>query len=136
MDGGLLDAVIFLGGVPDGKPLTLLPNARTEKLAPFRSTMNASEVMELFEASYSTTLKTSVFTAKNLRPALLGDAEGFRFDVDYTGENEVEAQMAVVGAVRGGKLYLIVYRGARLHYFPAHLADFERIIASAHLPAG
>lgn len=135
MDGMLLDEVIFLGGVPDGRPLALMGGASRDNLAPFRSTMTANEVMDLYEASWSSLAKTSVTETSNLRPAKLGGVDGFRFDARYTGANEVETQASVVGAVQGGKLYLIIYQGARLHYFAAHLPDFERLVQSIRLPS-
>jgi hypothetical protein len=134
MDGPLLDSLIILAAVPDGKPLALLRGASTDKLAPFRKTMTANEVMDLFEASFSAESKTTVLESRNLRPVSFGGTEGFRFEASYTGANEVESEMAIAGAISGGKLYLLVYRGARLHYFPKYLPDFERIVASARLP--
>jgi hypothetical protein len=134
MDGPLLDSLVVLAAVPDGKPLALLRGASTDKLAPFRTTMTANEVMDLFEATFAVEMKTTVLETRNLHPISFGGAEGFRFEASYTAANEVESEMAVAGAVSGGKLYLLVYRGARLHYFPKYLSDFEQIVASARLP--
>jgi len=134
MDGPLLDSLSILAAVPDGKPLALLRGASIDKLAPFRKTMTANEVMDLFEATFAAEMMTTVLQARNLRPISLGGAEGFRFEASYTGTDEVESEMAIAGAVSGGKLYLLVYRGTRLHYFPKYLPDFERIVASARLP--
>jgi len=134
MDGPLLDSLIILAAVPDGKPLALLRGASTDKLALFRKTMTGSEVMDLFEASFSAETKTTVLESRNLRPVSFGGTEGFRFEAGYTGADEVESEMAIAGAISGGKLYLLVYRGARLHYFTKYLPEFERIVASARLP--
>jgi hypothetical protein len=134
VDGLLLDALIVLGGIPDGKPLALMRGRATDNLAPFRSTMTANEIMDLYEATWSTLAKTSVTRTANLHPITFGGAPGFRFDASYTGQNEVEYQASVAGAVRDGKLYLIVYHATRLHYFPAYLAEFDRIVGSARLP--
>jgi len=134
LDGPLLDSLIILAALPDGKPLPLLRGAPTDKLQPFRATMTASEVMDLFEATFAAEMKTTVIETRNLRPLSLGGAEGFRFEVSYTGENEVESEMVVAGAISGGKLYLLVYRGARLHYFPKYLPEFEKLVSSARLP--
>jgi len=134
IDGPLLDSLIILAAVPDGKPLALLRGAPTDKLAPFRKTMTANEVMDLFEATFAAETKTTVLQTRNLRPISLGGVEGFRFEASYTGTDEVEREMAIAGAVSSGKLYLIVYRGARMYYFPKYLPDFERIVASARLP--
>jgi hypothetical protein len=134
LDGQLLDTVTILGGVADGAPLALLRGVSVEKLAPFRSTMTPNEIMDLYEASWSSLAKTSVTRTSNLRPAKLGGVDGFRFDASYTGVNEVASDVAAVGAVRNGKLYLIIYRGTHLHYFPTHLPDFERLVESVRLP--
>lgn len=134
MDGTLLDSLVVLAAVPDGKPLALLRGVSTDKLAPFQKTMTANEVMDLFEATFAVEMKTTVLETRSLRPAPFGGVEGFRFEASYTGADEVESEVAVAGTISGGKLYLLVYRGARLHYFPKYLPAFEQIVASARLP--
>ena len=41
----------------------------------------------------------------------------------------------VVGAVIGGRLYMILLDAARSHYYAATLPDFEAVVASARLSA-
>jgi hypothetical protein len=37
--------------------------------------------------------------------------------------------------VRGGKLSLLWFQGAKLHYYDRYLPEFERIVASARFVA-
>jgi hypothetical protein len=135
MDGPLLDSLTILDGVGDGTPLSLL-TGDAGKAALFRSTMTASDVMELVEASLSGGAHTAVVTTRDLRPVKLGAVDGFRFEGSYIAADAPEMAFSAVGAVRGGKLYLLFYRAARIYYFNAHLADFDRLVGSVRLSAG
>jgi hypothetical protein len=46
-------------------------------------------------------------------------------------QDEVWRRGRVVGAVIGGRLYLVLLDGARMHYFDAALPDFEAVVNSA-----
>lgn len=136
MDGPLLDSLTILNSVGDGTPLALLAAGDVSKAAPFRGTMTASDVMELVEATLSGGVHTAVVTTRDLRPVKLGAVDGFRFEGSYTAADAPAMAFSAVGAVRGGKLYLLFYRAARIYYFKAHLADFDRLVGSVRLSAG
>jgi hypothetical protein len=133
-DGPELNKLCFVGGLEDnnsihadrpGKP----PEPR------FRSNMTPTEVMELFEAAYSRPVSTPViFNTHGLRPARFGDLDGFRFDYSFVDQaDEVERKGIAVGAIHKGKLYLLFYHGARIHYFGKNLPEVETIIRSVKL---
>jgi hypothetical protein len=110
--------------------------AASDNARKFRSPMTANDVMELVEASLSGEAHTAVVTTRDLRPAKLGAVDGFRFEGSYIAADAPEMAFSAVGAVRGGKLYLLFYRAARIYYFKAHLADFDQLVGSVRLSAG
>jgi len=134
MDGPELDKLCFVTGLSDNASI----HADRPGEAPeprFRANMSPSEVMELFEAAYSRPNATPViFKTSNLRPAKFAGLDGFRFDFNFVDQvDEVERKGFATGAIHKGKLYLVFYHGARIHYFGKNLAEVEAIIRSARL---
>jgi hypothetical protein len=58
---------------------------------------------------------------------------GFQWDFDHLDADEVRRRGRVVGAVIGGRLYLVLLDGTRMHYFDDALPDFEAVVSSARL---
>jgi hypothetical protein len=56
---------------------------------------------------------------------------GFQLDYEHLDGDELWRKGRVVGAVIGGRLYMIMLDAARSHYFPDELKDFEAMVASA-----
>jgi hypothetical protein len=65
------------------------------------------------------------------KPRTLMGYPGFQWDYDHLDQDEVWRRGRAVGAVIGGRLYLILLDGARMHYFDAAAADFEAVVNSA-----
>ena len=133
-DGGELDKLCFVAGLEDNQSIHAdRPGKPPEPR--FRSSMTPSEVMELFEAAYSRPSGTPViFNAGGLRPAKFGGLDGFRFDFSFVDQaDEVERKGIATGAIHKGKLYLVFYHGARIHYFAKNLPEVETIIRTAKL---
>jgi hypothetical protein len=131
-DGPLLNALTFFAGIEDGNPLfrRTEEEERRDKLPAFRSTMNSTDIMELVEASYAKITQSSLTKTRNLRPAKFADADGFRFEMSFVGKDEVDREATAAGVVRNGKLYMILYHGARLHHHELRRPQAERIIES------
>jgi hypothetical protein len=49
------------------------------------------------------------------------------------GRDEVERHGVFVGTIRGGKLYVDWFQGAKLHYYERYLPEFDRMVTSARL---
>jgi len=133
-DGGELDKLCFVAGLEDNQSIHAdRPGQPPEPR--FRSNMTANEVMELFEAAYSRPAGSPViFNAGGLRPAKFGGLDGFRFDFSFVDQaDEVERKGIATGAIHKGKLYLVFYHGARIHYFAKNLPEVETIIRTAKL---
>ena len=133
-DGPELDKLCFVAGLEDNTSI----HADRPGKAPepkFRANMTPSEVMELFEAAYSRPASTPViFNTGGLRPAKFGGVDGFRFEYAFVDQaDEVERKGIAVGAIHRGRLYLLFYHGARIHYFGKNLPEVEEIIRSAKL---
>jgi len=133
-DGAELNKLCFVGGLEDNTSIHADRPGKTPE-PKFRSNMTPIEVMELFEAAYSRPISTPViFNTSGLRPAKFGGIDGFRFDFSFVDQaDEVERKGIAVGAIHKGKLYLLFYHGARIHYFGKNLPEVEALIGSAKL---
>ena len=134
MDGPLLNTMAFVPGVENGGSI-LKSQPGKEPMPVFRSGMGPSEVAELFEATIAKSIQGgSIVKTSGLRPAPFGDKQGFRFDFTLVNQaDEVERKGVAAGTVHNGRLYLIYFHGARMHYFPKRAQEVERVIASARI---
>ncbi|MCZ6849398.1 MAG: hypothetical protein O7F75_11185 [Alphaproteobacteria bacterium] len=130
VDGPLLQELRFIKGIEDGD--TLLEGRVGNKLPTFKSKMTAIEIKELFEASLAQ-IGLARLKTLNLRPNGFGKASGFRFEFTYVLNNGLEKQGFAIGAVMNDKLYMIIYSGTRLHYYPKHKDDVERLVRSIRM---
>jgi hypothetical protein len=134
MDGPELDKLCFVAGLENNASIHADRPGKTPEPR-FRANMTPSEVMELFEAAYARPTTTPViFKTVGLRPAKFAGVDGFRFDFSFVDQaDEVERMGVATGAIHKGKLYLVFYHGARLHYFGKNLPEVEAILGSAKL---
>ncbi len=130
VDGPALEAIRFINGIGDGE--AWFEGREKEKQPKFRKSMTASEIME-FVVDSLTMLGLEKIEAKGLRPEKFGTAQGFRFEMNFVTRQGLEGQGSVVGGVVKEKLYLIIYSGARAHYYPKHKDHVERIIQSIRM---
>ena len=130
VDGPLLQAVRFFD-VHDGD--SLLPVLGDRALPEFRTSMTASEVQE-FVADTVAALGGARVETRDLEPLVFGSWPGFRFELGFVNEDGLEMDALVAGAVHDQRLHLIVYTGARLHYFERYRGHVERLIGSVGPP--
>ena len=71
--------------------------------------------------------------ASKLRPAQFGSVPGFRFDLTFLSKSGLEMDGLVAAAVIEDKLYLILYTGARIHYYPKYRDHVEQLLASIEM---
>lgn len=137
-DGPLLNTLTFFAGIEDGKTLFVQTSEqeKRDKLPAFRGSMTPTEVMELVESTYAKISQSSLTRTRNLRPAQFAGAPGFRFEFSYVGKDEIDREATAAGAIRNGRLYLIVYQGTRLYHHGLRQAQAERIIESARFIEG
>jgi hypothetical protein len=134
MDGPMLDTLGFVPGLANGTSILVTPSGK-EPMPVFRSTMTASEVAELFEATLARAAALgSLVKTSNLRPATFAGQPGFRFDFTYVNQtDDVDRRGVAVGAIYKGQLYLIFFHAARIYYFPSNIEEVEVIIKSAQI---
>jgi hypothetical protein len=107
----------------------IFADSGARKLPRFSESMSALEVVDFFRASLAA-LEVSDFQPSDFRPAAFGDKPGFRFEFTYLSKDGLAVQGFAAGAIAEKRLYLIVYSGAREHYFPKHRDDAEQIVSS------
>jgi hypothetical protein len=130
VDGPTLQAVRFLNGLADGKPLF---RARGDEKRPvFRKDMTPTEISELVADSLAA-VGAQKIRVLNLRPAPFGGLPGFRFDLDYSTRTGLDRKGSVAGAVVKDRLYLILYTGLAEHYYDKHREAVERLIESVRM---
>jgi len=130
VDGPALQAIRFINGLTDGD--ALFGGRDKEKRPKFRKAMTPTEIMEFVVDSLASSGLQKV-EATNLRPEPFGDVPGFRFEMRFVYGGGLEGQGLVVGAVAKEKLYLIMYTGARAHYYAKHEEDVERLVRSVRM---
>ena len=130
IDDERLEMLTFYAGIAEGEPLIRIPDEKDRAQPVFRAGMTPSEIMDLFEGALSRATKRAVPEGRNLRPAMLGGIAGFRFELSYSLDDEIDRELAAAGAVKDGRLYLVTFQGTRLYHFPKYAPEFERILAS------
>ncbi len=134
VDGPGLEALRFFKGLGDGDALFIRPAgmAKEIKFPVYRAGMTASEVMEFVVDSLGRAGAAEV-AARGLRPARFGAVPGFRFELSFATANGLEMSGLAAGAVIEDALHLILYTGARVHYFPKHRDDVEHLLGSIEM---
>jgi hypothetical protein len=133
LNGQLLDSLSFIGGLEHDKRIVQQRRKADRKVPNFRADMSPPEIAAMIESFYRIRAGASTFTMMNLSPRPFLGHPGFQFDYDYLGGDEVERQGRAVGAIINDRFYLALFDAARMHYFPAGLPEFERIVESARL---
>ncbi len=133
LNGPLLDNLTFIGGLESGKAI-VRQRRRAERQVPrFRADMSPPEIASMIETFYRVRAGSVRFEMNSLQPRSFLGQPGFQFDYSHLDGSEVERRGRAVGAVINGRLYMALLDGTRMHYFPAALPEFERIVESARL---
>jgi hypothetical protein len=128
VNGFGLERMAFITNVADGKPL--LTHTQDEDAPTFRADMNATDVVNLYEALL-TSNGYSQIQVSNLRPHTISGQDAFRFDYTAFSRTGLAKQGMVVGLIDPDKgLNLAVYEAASEHYFEASRAAAEGVLAS------
>ena len=132
LHGLTLDALTFVGGLENGRPLVRWQRRSDIRQVPnFRADMTPPEIASMIESFYRIRAGSLSFNMTGLQPRTFLGEPGFQFDYEHVGGNELNRQGRVVGAIVGQRLYMILFDAPRSHYFPAIIPEVERIIDSA-----
>lgn len=133
LNGLYLDAISLVTDLKDKKAL-IRQNRRDDRQVPvFRSDMTAPEIAAMVESLYRIRGGAIDFKTTSLIPRPFMGYPGFQQDYEHLDGDEVRRKGRVVGAVIGGRLYMVMFDAARMHYFDAGIGDFEAIANSARL---
>jgi len=130
VDGVELESIRFISGISEGVPIMDITKEKHE--TPFRPDMSETELVDAIVDAFSLSGSQQV-EARNLQPARFGSAEGFRFELDFMDADGLNKKGVVVGTIMDEALYLIIYTGTRIHYFPKYAREFEDIVSSIEL---
>ena len=130
-NGPYLDGISFITGLKDGKALVYQRRRDDRQVPKFRADMTPPEIAAMVESLFRVRGGAVDFTTTSLMPRPFLGTNGFQLEYEHLDSDEVRRKGRAVGAVIDGKLYMILYDAARMHYFNASLPDFEAIVASA-----
>ena len=133
LNGPLLDSLTFIGGLEHNKRLVVQRRSDDRKVPNFRADMSPPEIASMIETFYRIRAQAPQFNMTNLSPRRFLGHPGFQFDYEYLGGDEVERRGRAVGAIINNRFYLALFDAAKMHYFPAGLPEYERIVQSAEL---
>ena len=133
LNGPLLDDMTFISGLPHGEYLIRTNKRDAEQVPRFDSDMTAPEIQAMLESAYRVRGGAVDFRTLSLTPRQFMGYPGFQLDYEHLDGDELWRKGRAVGAVIGGRLYLVMLDAARSHYFPDEIRDFEAIAASARL---
>lgn len=131
-NGPLLDSVLFVSGLPEGKALVKQRRKADAQVALFKADMSPDDLVSMVEGAYRVGGIT-VFTVDSVEPAPFLGGTGLRMRYHYAPSDGIGKKGAAVLRVVGGKLYLMKLDGVSSHYFDAALPEFDQMAASARL---
>jgi len=118
-EGMSLDVLRFFVDIGEGEQLLEVRGANEKQVPKFRATMQAPEIVELYDAVASQ--GGNRFHLEKLAPADFAGAAGFRFDYTLVRKgDEVELKGFCYGVVRNKRLYLMTFQAPKIHYYPQH----------------
>lgn len=135
LNGPYLDSLTFVSGLPGGEYLVRQRRSEERQVPKFRSNMTAPEVASMLESAFRVRGGAVEFTTTSLQPRQFLGYPGFQFDFEHLDGDEVRRKGRAVGAVIGGRLYLVLYDATRSHYYANALPDFEAMVNSARVRA-
>lgn len=131
-DGLPLDSLVFYSAIGNGEALVELQSRKEKQQPRFLATMQPHEIVELYEVVAAA--DGSSFKLEKLSPASFAGGNGFRFDFSILRKNdEVNLKGVGYGVVNDGKLYLMVFRAPKTHYFGKHIVNVETLASSVHI---
>lgn len=133
LNGPYLDSMSFVTGLKSGRYIIRQQRRDAQQVPKFRSDMTAPEITAMLESFYRVKAGTVDLRTTSLKPRTLMGYPGFQWDYDHLDQDEVWRRGRTVGAVIGGKLYLVLLDATRMHYFDNAQGDFEAVVNSARM---
>lgn len=130
-NGLRLDAITFIGGLPDGQAIARQRRKDDKQVPVFHATMTPPDIVSMIEGYYRLRGGATVFETAAVVPATFLGKPGLAFDYSFVGQDQVKRLGRSIVAIDGGKLYMMSLEGAALHYFAAARPEFDAMAISA-----
>ena len=131
IDGPALGMLRTWAAVEDGSTLFVQGD---QTLPQFRSNFSPVEVAELVADTIENLVSGADVEVTDFQPMAFGDNDGFRFNIEYV-QNGLPNRGIAAGAIRDGKLDLLLYTAPREYYFDLYAPEVEGIIRSVKTSA-
>lgn len=132
-NGPRLDAITFIGGLPDGQAVAKQRRKSNAQVPVFHATMSPQDLTSMIESYHRLRAGATVFETKGVVPITFVGKPGFAFDYAFVGQDQVKRFGRSVVAIDGGKLYMMTLDATALHYFNVARPEFDAMTASATL---
>jgi hypothetical protein len=133
IDGLGLQALQFTKGLEHGETLYNQQHVNAKSSLPkFTKDMSPLEMKDFIVAS-SVAIGALKIREENFEPIKIGTQRAYRADFRYTMEDGLERLGFAIGFVKDEKLYLIMYTGAALHYYPLRKDDVDRLLETVKI---
>lgn len=129
VDGPLLNRLYLSEGLAPGAAL-VTSQVKERPTPTFKADLTPTEMIEFVTDSVAALGYVKV-ESSTPRPGKFGDADGVRFDLSARTQEGLDISGAALTAVRGGKLYVILFLAPSEHYFGDGLPEVEQIMKSA-----
>src|ERR1700751_12940 len=132
-NGPVLDAIYFIGGLPDGQAIAKQRPEDERKVPVFHATMTPQDLTSMIESAYRIRGGGKIFETTGVQPGTFLGQQGEQFDYTFVNEDSVKRRGRTIIAISGGKLYFRSLNATELHYFDAILPDSQAMTASASI---
>lgn len=132
LNGPLLETVVFVSGMPEGKSLVKQRRKADAQVAVFRADMSPADLVSMIETAYRVGGVT-VYEVDSVEPVPFLGGTGVKVRYHYTPGEGIGRKGSCVMRVVGKKLYLMKLEGVTSHYFAAAEGEFDEMVASASL---
>lgn len=133
LDGELLDAITFIGGITAGQSLIRERSKKRDPLPKFETSTLAAEIPELWERTIRASKGITTFTMTSAEPAQLMGHAGVSFSYEYADEDHLVRKGEARAAIIDDHLYMITYEAPRLGFFDKYVKDFREMANTATL---
>lgn len=127
IDGDGLNKVTFLGGIAPGTPLMREVDKKNRPLPKVTGNMLITDIPALLESTYRVRYGVNKMSIDSQEPATINGQKGIRFTYSFTRDDAVDRKGEAMGAIIGGKLYMVAYEAPALHFFDKDVEKYRRL---------
>lgn len=132
LNGPMLDSVVFVSGMPDGKSLVKQRRKADAQVAVFRADMSPTDLVSMIETAYRVGGVT-VYEVDSVDPVTFLGGTGVKLRFHYTPGEGIGKKGSCVMRVVDKKLYLMKLEGVTSHYYAAAEPEFDGMVETAAL---